>query len=438
MVNEYDLNAVLSRHFEDSFPEDGQDYTPLLLDIAAMKIADQADLSRIIELHFADASRQDDREIRDFKLPANTSITIETICTAPKIIRIVRRCFEYHFGIDWIVYRSDNLSTPLSRAVRAINPYQLQYMEPPPSRVDLPNELFKYVTADTAVSILRAGKLRLNSPLNFKDIKDIQTDPKLPQLEEELIKMLQDRREQVIFSEEGVPGDKSNITYMLNSLVRAIRAPTTTPEIFRARHDKSDKKIAAAIRINHQNIIKFWKHFVKYFRVLCLSDIKNDPRMWGTYCKAHTGVMFTFKPILLGEPLARWAKVEYLPKPPQPIHELEVIDDILGIRDLDKMVKVSRLCFVKHTSWSTESEWRCVLLRSDWKHHPLLTTHKKELYDDVTFSKESLTAVHIGVNCSMENREQIMLLLRQHYPSVTIFIEEASNSSFEPIFKMVA
>lgn len=429
---------MLSKHFEDSFPEEGQEYTSLLPDIYEMKIDNASTLDHIIDLHFPDAYLQDDREIRALKLPLGSSQSIEDIRNAPKIIRIVRKCFEHHFGIDWMIYRSDKFTTPLSLVLRTLNPYQLQYVDPPVSNSDLPSELFKYVTADTATSILRSGKLRLNSPLNFNDIKDIQTDPKLPQLEEELIKIIQDRREQLIFNEEKVPGDKSNINYRLNSMVRAIRAPTTTPESFRARHDESDKKIAAAIRINHQNIIKLWKHFVQYFRVICLSDIKNDPRMWGTYCQQHQGAMLTFNPTLLMEPLRRWVRVEYLSKPPQPIDELDVIDDILGIRKLETMKRVSRLCFVKHTSWSPESEWRCVLLRSDWEHHPLRLTAKNELYDDVLFSKESLTAVHIGVNCPQENRDKIISLLREHYPSTNIFIEEASTSSFEPIFKMVA
>jgi hypothetical protein len=438
MVNEQDLIAVLTKHFENSFPEDGQDYTSLLPDICGMKINNASTLDNIIELHFPDAYLQDDREIQALKLPVGSSKTIEEIRKAPKIIRIVRKCFEHHFGIDWMVYRSDKLSIPLSRILRTLNSYQLQYVDPPVSNADLPSELFKYVTADTATSILRAGKFRLNSPLNFNDIKDIQIDPKLPQREEELIKIIQDRREQVIFNEEEVPGDKSNINYMLNSMVRAIRAPTTAPESFRARHDESDKKIAATIRINHQNIIKLWKHFVQYFRVLCLSDIKNDPRMWGTYSQQHQGVMLTFNPTLLVEPLSRWAKVEYLSEPPQPIDGLDVIDDILGIRKLETMKRVSRLCFVKHTSWSPESEWRCVLLRSDWEHHPLRSTAKNELYDDVPFSKESLTAVHIGVNCPHENKDKIISLLQEHYPATKIFIEEASSSSFEPIFKLGA
>lgn len=259
MITKESLETVLVQHFEESFPEEGQNYSPLLLDLKAMKVSGETEFNRIIDLHFADAYLQDNREIRGFKLPSGSHQTINSILAAPKIIRIVRKCLEHHFGIEWMLYRSKSLNPPLSKLLRAVNGYALQFVKPAKSSQPVPNELFKYTTASTAISILNAGKLRLNSPLNFKDIKDIQVDPNLPLNEEELVKLLQSRREEFIFSEESIPGDKSNITYILNSMVRAIRAPTTTPEKFKARHQESDLKIAATIRINHENIVKLWR-----------------------------------------------------------------------------------------------------------------------------------------------------------------------------------
>ena len=55
--------------------------------------------------------------------------------------------------------------------------------------MDVPEPLFKYTTFDTAILILRTGRLRWSSPLLFNDLSEFQRIPRFePSLDEGLSK----------------------------------------------------------------------------------------------------------------------------------------------------------------------------------------------------------------------------------------------------------
>jgi hypothetical protein len=433
MISIDELNRILTRHFTRSFPEPGQSYEVLIHDCAAVRVTSIDELDQIVQLHLPDALlTQYERIRRHGEIVHALNPDAPPHKREPAVIGVVRKCFENHFGIDWIVaFNRANAAAPVGE-------YALQQVPSPLAATRLPNELFKYTTSGTAQIVLKSGKIRLNSPLNFNDRKDLRTNPKLPDNEDELVELISKRREELVFSDTPPSGMKDNVTYQLNSLVRAVRAPTTTREKFRARNLESYKASAKAIRVDHANVRKFWNHWAKYFRVLCLSESKNSPKLWHEYAEDHAGVMLVFNPRRFAPPLLHWAKVEYSPEPPELISAAEVIDNALGISSYDKPQRVSRLCFVKHTLWGHEAEWRCVLLRSDWNHHPLESTLNENLNDDVPFPKESLSAVHIGLNCPEAQRAAIVSLIKENYPGTSIFQAEDDDSSFQPRFKKIA
>ena len=417
MITISDLNEILEKHFTIDYPECDQDYSVLLTDIYAMNISAYEYLDNILDLHLADAILQDKREIRNFELQKEK---IEALLSSPYIVRSIRKCFELHFGIEWMQYRSNNLPSPLIKSFRNLIPHKLEYVRQTYTDEKPPQYIYKYVTATTAISILTSGKLRFNSPLNFNDIRDIQIDPLLPDNKLELLAIIKKRRLDIVFGEEMPPGDNKDVNYILQKLVREIKAPTTTPEKFLQRHIDCDKKIAESIIIEHNNIVKYWRHFVRYFRVLCMSDLNNSPYMWDKYGDKCAGVMLAFDTQILNAPYFHWTKVQYPKVLPRLVESEEIIDNIFGLTKLDKIERVSRLCFLKETKWSQESEWRSVMLRSDWEHDPLKMNNNEDLFDDVTFPIESLSAVQLGYQFTKELKAKTFQIVEYKYPKTKI------------------
>lgn len=237
---------------------------------------------------------------------------------------------------------------------------------------------------------------------------------------QEIYEVVRARDREFMFSEKPLQGDPKNIVYALKSMVRTIRAQTTTPETWYARHENSYLKTAKIVERSHQNYIKYWSHFPPYFRVLCLSTNSDDEYMWSEYAEMGKDICMKIDTSLLNLPLNRLNRVTYQNDPAHQVEILEVVDSIIGISNIDMIKRIARLCFVKEEKWKAENEWRCVLLRSDWNRHPLRNSPKVGLYDDLKFNANAIEKIKFGKNCENKFKESIGKIVTENFPTTMI------------------
>ncbi|HMO16852.1 MAG TPA: hypothetical protein PKA63_01400 [Oligoflexia bacterium] len=417
MLTESELYEILLKYFSDTFPEKNQDYRPLIHDAFQMGITDKYSLSHIIDIHLVDAIVQDRREIENIILAKFKKADIPNkrneFLNSPSIIRIVRKCFQLRFGHVWSNYRSNSLGDDeILQFRKQFLKLRFNTLNSPYVHEIVPKYLYKYTTFETALNILKSGKLRFNSPLNFDDIHDIQTDPKIPLCQNELLKVIQDKYEEFVFFKERIPGVKGDINYVLNNMFKSIKRPETSPEILRERNLKTDLKIVEAIRVEHENIINFWKYIVRYFRVLCLTEYFDDPILWQEYGESRNGVLFKFNTDYFCDYYQKVGKVIYVNEFPQIINLNQIANHLMGIQKLNKAKEISKLCFIKEKyKWCHQGEWRIVLLRSDWEGDNLKNFLRSELYDDFEFPNKSLEAIFIDSSVIIRRKNELENIL---------------------------
>ncbi|WP_159442782.1 DUF2971 domain-containing protein [Agrobacterium rosae] len=147
--------------------------------------------------------------------------------------------------------------------------------------------------------------------------------------------------------------------------------------------------------------------------LVCMSEVWNEPLLWGHYADKHKGVCLAFE---VNE--TKWDKVQYVDQRPR-LGDYGV-DNIAALK-ADNLRDISRK---KFKSWSYEKEWRYFL---SFKKPDFVDGHYFLDFDD----ELKLIGVVLGERSTV-TKEQIAAMIDAH-PSIKIGFARAAFSRFSLI-----
>lgn len=291
---------------------------------------------------------------------------------------------------------------------------------------------FKYVSPETALSILQNGTVRYSSPLIFNDPFDIQSGLHFDFNLDTLHAKILDRLEELAIAEDDPIIDAQD---PWGKLVLLVRENYSTHGFPRERWEQMTAplfaKLTQNIRSTQQQYQKhWWNTLLPEIRVFSVSEGRDNLLMWAHYAKDHTGAVFEFwslpdedNPLSIAEP------VVYVEYPISFFTETEWIEDILSIRRMDWSALYKRYAYIKSMHWQYEREWRV------W--YPQESGADSGYYDCPIRPSEFM-AVYIGCRAEPRFVLDVVALTRKRFPNARIYRASKSEEAYALEYKEIS
>ena len=274
---------------------------------------------------------------------------------------------------------------------------------------------YKYVTLQTAKTILKNGTLRWSSPKLFNDPFDIQFDLHIEYREETIVEKILEEMWQSYSGNRSLLPDS-----MLGTGLVMLRNLNFSKDQF-----KSEFREAVKLSLTQGNDLlpdtqAESRKIICDTHVLCLSEIYDNILMWSHYAQNHTGIVLRLSCVEhLDSVWGAAQQVRYERKMPTLWDEKEFIEFMSGQRRLDTRETLEKALYSKAIDWAYEREWR--LAGGQFSIEP---------YVDIPFDREELTGIYLGCRIARDSQEQILELARSNYPKASIFAGRKSEQSF--------
>lgn len=284
----------------------------------------------------------------------------------------------------------------------------------------VPPILYKYTSSDTALIILKNGKLRWSDPRIFNDIAEFQ---RMPQFEPTLAEAVQMLPGRIVNAAIGTdPLDEERLAQGTRAILELAR--------LLLKNGCSASEAMDRLRTNWQEIDGYYEELQRTEverilnrnpRVLCLTANHESRFMWGNYADKNRGIVLGFKHIPeKSTPFLEARKVEYSDS----TIIASGLDYLLysGGKELGRKTS-NAIFYTKTAEWASEEEWR------------IMTTRPQEAgeYGDYPFYPEELESVIIGARASVDTIEQICKTARQNYPHAKIFAMKSHHGKLSKV-----
>ena len=270
-------------------------------------------------------------------------------------------------------------------------------------RVQPPQILYKYMSAETAEIVLRSGKLRWSSPLLFNDPIEFQ---RLPRFEPPLKEAFNALPRVLVEAALGKrPLNVARLTPMTRRIYELIR--------FGLEHGMAPEDFLGAPKESreldqmHEEMVRTYlgTNFAAQARVMCLSANPTNPAMWANYAANGSGCVRGFRHIPEeSTPFQESRAVQYSNEAPVLCSGLDFY--LYADRHTIGQGVVNAICYTKREEWRYEEEWRAITWREN---------EGAALFGDYTFLPAELESVTFGLKCSQERREELVSLVQCHY-----------------------
>jgi hypothetical protein len=156
-----------------------------------------------------------------------------------------------------------------------------------------------------------------------------------------------------------------------------------------------------------------WRDVVPRFRILCLSELNDVTPMWNHYAGAYRGVVLEFEAVDQLESVFLVARPVIYQDAPPAIANKEIWARCISERGpLTYRDLYTEYEYVKTTSWAYEREWRIVSFARD---------DEPGLFSDFGFFTRELAGVYLGAQCSKDDENDILDLLKHGFEHVSIY-----------------
>jgi hypothetical protein len=277
---------------------------------------------------------------------------------------------------------------------------------------------YKYMTADTAKTVLRNGTLRWSSPILFNDPFDVQFDLHTEYDPDGVAK----RAMQIIL--DGYSGKAPIVAgnplgdllvfmreRMPGRISEAELRETLAPGIYQGL-----QQVEASLPQRHEEIRAVFADF----RLLCLSEVFDNILMWSHYSQNHTGAVLELSCIeKLDSAWGAARPVKYTDKMPLLFDEDRIVKRMSGQGKVGEEDVLDNSIFVKAADWAYEREWR-IAGGGD----------KTKNTEDTQFQPEEITAIYLGCRISEEDSAEIRQIVGEEYPHASVQIGKKSERRF--------
>ncbi|WP_213780107.1 DUF2971 domain-containing protein [Caballeronia sp. dw_276] len=290
------------------------------------------------------------------------------------------------------------------------------------------NSLYKYYSASTALSVLRAGKFRWGSPASFNDPFDHSFAMHMTGDKDRAMHRLVEGAADIIFSSQPPVIKQPNDFTALLMLVRSGPSGKLTRETW-------TRDVWPALQAGQANALSYlaeqnemWKRQSETARIFCLSEVQDSMPMWAHYGANHGGVVMEIRGLATLDSSFLVARpVEYSQTMPALGDYDEMIEGYLGNRSwMESENLFHKLAFVKAEQWRYEQEWRVVTYAA-----------QAEAYNDYKFSPLELPCLYMGVKCTKSDQNGLIAQVKAAYPFTKIFQMEVHPTQFSLVPKLV-
>lgn len=285
--------------------------------------------------------------------------------------------------------------------------------------MEVPSNLYKYMSAGTAKLVLESRKLRWSCPSLFNDINELQRMPAFnPSIEASKVEYLKTILD-VAYGECELSKQLSAESSFLVSLVQVLKSQGVSKDVL---YDE-----LAAMELNLSSLEDTLRNETERYnngdlRIVCLSEDSNNEVMWAHYGDNHKGCMFEFCHIEeLDTPFQMARKVAYTDNVPH----LGSALDFLLYDERDKLLTKTSdaIYYSKTANWAYEKEWRVMTRRPNGV----------KRYSDFEFYKDELVSVTFAARIADDEQEELINLIKIKYPQCKMYKMQSTKGKFERV-----
>lgn len=283
-----------------------------------------------------------------------------------------------------------------------------------PSRRHQRRFFYKYVSSEVAKTILANRTLRWSSPLLFNDPFDVTQELRLNFNESELNQAVVE--ELAALYGEGPDPDYAPSGLRQRLLKTMMDSLQEHPELRRRIIEEWHRSAGATTPGQIEAMAELkekWRNLVPRLRILCLSELNDVTPMWNHYADAYRGVVLEFEAVdRLDSAFLVARPVTYQDAPPA-IANKEVWARCMSERGPSTYIELfTEYEYVKTTPWAHEREWRIVSFARD---------DEPGCFSDISFMTRELAGVYLGAQCSQDDENDILALLRHGLEHVSVY-----------------
>ena len=135
-------------------------------------------------------------------------------------------------------------------------------------------------------------------------------------------------------------------------------------------------------------------------RILCLSEVYDEIRMWSHYSDGHQGIVLQFDKGCIKKQFTACKNVDYYPEFPT-------------LRDYSERFQEQMFLLTKLVLWQYEKEWRIIEIVKNGE--------KDEIGKVYRFDKAMLTGIILGCEISKEDEDRIFMWRDYGQPQAKIY-----------------
>jgi hypothetical protein len=269
---------------------------------------------------------------------------------------------------------------------------------------------YKYLSPSAIKAVLRTKSLRWSSPQIFNDPFDVPRKLTFDCTARELQEALAGELARLIETHAATPSEAPpNLAYLL-----AVANGKSEEQRARVVHDLRTEALKAIPEpaVGFQGFRDHWDQRIPTMRVLCLSESPHSAVMWAHYAESHRGAVLEMKCAdAVDSPLLAARSVRYQNDPPRLPPKNDWVQSLIGHKPIDLGEFFTDYQYIKSLQWQYETEWRVISYAREGE---------TGLYGDYSFSREELSRVILGSECTPTDEREIGDLVAAQYPDATV------------------
>ena len=291
-----------------------------------------------------------------------------------------------------------------------------------------PKRLYKYVNADTCCKILENNSIRMTAPCDFNDPYDSKpifrcSDNSIKYDRKAILEMYKKERKFGMLDKNKQRG----------FLLFLKQYPYATCEIsYKEEIERTRDSVC------------------KDFRVLCLTENKDNILMWSHYAQNHSGAVIEFD--TEHNLFNSCRRVIYSNEAPY-INGSFTLKDEPSDLNISDMKEILSILYTKSDVWKYENEWRLYFnfmtnlglpsMLKDYVNAEALENFKREISNSeksihLPLFNEHITAVYLGCNIDIGKERMIVQLCKKNYPKAKIYKSVLDEKCFQKLADIIA
>ena len=273
---------------------------------------------------------------------------------------------------------------------------------------------YKYVTAETALEILKNQTFKYSSPVTFNDPFDMQTKLHYGFSDSEIMNAIYEKLYELIHSKNEPKGDLNNSFFREIHKTWQMEQNSTkkmTKSIWKQMTGKitEETKDIASQYIHEMETT--WQFISNNSVVFCVAEKPTNLLMWAHYAKDHTGIVFKLqcRPEL-DTPLCIARKVNYSKEPPIIAEKNEYVKSIIGQSKTDDQSIFYKMFLTKSCHWKYEQEWRVFIPPEGIQNEvmPENGENWKGIHKFLPFYPQELHSIYFGCKMLEKDKDSIL------------------------------